>query len=215
MKKPLVCLITCERSWNNKIAFDQNFLRNRDQFDLAVVFNGNSPEGLAYIESVSKPEYLLQRANLGMDLAGFDYAIKNTPRYETYIFLHDDHWFIDDAWPSLVDLLYIDASVDVLGNILSSRVYPPPHHKIISTVLGYEKYQLEKYPHFLQGLAGFYKRKVVDCMLAHGGIPHLLDNHREFTFVAERIHSFILLDNGIKFGQIPPGNEQYLKHKRP
>jgi hypothetical protein len=213
--KPVVLVVTCDKTWKDlpRFCFNQHFLDNRDAFDLAVVFNGTDSEGIRHVEALAHPEYLLQRPNLGLDLAGFDYGIKNTPRYETYLFMHDDHWFVDSTWPGLFKTLDDDTSIDALGNIVSSKTFPPPHHKMIANALGYEKYQLDQFPYFLQGLAGFYKRRAVDCMLERGGIPHLLDNHRETTFVFERIHSFILLDSGIKFGQIPPGYEKYLKHR--
>jgi hypothetical protein len=212
--KALVCVVTSQNTWRvlEKYCFNSNFSACRKLFDLAVVFNGYDAAGIQYVTTFS-PEYLLVRPNFGLDLAAFDYAIKNTHLYASYIFLHDDHWFIDDKWFLHLNDLLQTSDADVLGNLMNSRINMPLNQKIISNVLGYGKYQLENCPFFIQGLAGIYRQKAIECLLELDGIPHIHNNDREAACVCERIHSFLLLDNGIKIGQIPPGYEQYLKHR--
>ncbi len=216
--KPLVLVVTSEKSWQklSTHCFNENFTRNRAAFDLAVVFNGFDAAGVEYVKKF-KPEYFFTRPNVGLDLAGFDFLIKNVKleNYKTFLFLHDDHYFIDDRWPLLLHDILQANDVDVLGNIIDRSAAVPNNFRVMSYVLGYAEYQLEKFPYFLQGLAGIYKKKAIEVMVAHDGIPHFHSRNRELSFVAERLHSFVLLGDGIKFGQIPPGCQEYLIHGQP
>jgi hypothetical protein len=213
-KKYLVCVITSEATWNvlETYCFNDNFKSCRDYFDLAVVLNGRDSSALKYITQL-KPEYLFQRPNRGLDLAAFDYAIKNIPLYDYYIFLHDDHWFVDNNWfISLKDLISSDKA-DVFGNLVKYNIHLPKNYDAICKTLGFEKYIPNHYPFFLQGLAGIYKGSVIKYLLEQDGIPHVHTNSKEVGCVCERVHSFILLDKGFRFEQIPPGYELYLKHR--
>lgn len=221
LTRPLICVVTSQNTWQilRQCCFNFNFRTNRMLFDLAVVFNGDDESGIQYVKSLI-PEYLFVRPNLGLDLAAFDHVIKNTPLYDTYFFLHDDHWFADDKWLfNLTDLIYCH-DIDVLGNIVDLTTSDPryhelarEHHFIVSSALGYGDYQIDKFSFFIQGLAGVYRKKAIECLLMLDGIPHIHNNDKQTAYVCEKLHSFLLIDCGMKIAQIPPGYEQYLKHR--
>ena len=188
-------------------------MANRKKFDLCVVFNGHDPNSLQKTLHLS-PEFLVVRENIGMDQAAFDYCVKTIRDYDTYVLIHDDHWFVDDDWFELLNNLLHTNDVDVLGNLVSpGHINQPPNYEIVADVLGYASFKPYQFPCFLQGQAGFYKKRALDCLRANGGVPWGKTNTREVASICERLHSFILLSNGMKFAQIPPGYEKYLRHR--
>lgn len=211
----LVCVATAAHRWEimKNYCFNQYFRNNREFFDLCVVFNGYDADSLRCTLELS-PEHLVLRENLGMDQAAFDHCIKNIRDYDTYVLLHDDHWFVDDNWFHMLHNALYSNDVDVIGNIVSpGYINKPLNYEVVADVLGYSSLQPHSFPCFLQGLAGFYNRKAIDCLRASGGVPWGKTNTREVASICERIHSFILLSHGMKFAQIPPGYEKYLRHR--
>ncbi len=211
----VVCIATAADRWDimEKYCFNQYFRVNRQLFDLCVVFNGSDPGSVRRTLDLA-PEHLVIRENVGMDQAAFDYCIKNIRHYRTYIFIHDDHWFVDGNWFQLLHGLLYSNDVDVIGNVVApGHVNKPASYDVVADVLGYSALAPHLFPCFLQGQAGIYNRKAIDCLLANGGVPWGKTNTREVASICERIHSFIMLSNGIKVGQIPPGYEKYLRHR--
>lgn|GEM_PF-5405811 len=211
----LVCIATAPHRWEimENYCFNKHFRMNREHFDLCIVFNGYDADSIRRVLDLS-PEHLIVRENVGMDQAAFDHCIKNIRDYNTYVLLHDDHWFIDSCWFQLLYEALHSNDVDVIGNLVApGHINKPLNYDIIADVLGYSSFKPHLFPCFLQGQAGFYKKRAIDCLRANGGVPWGKTNTREVASICERLHSFILLSNGMKFAQIPPGYEKYLRHR--
>jgi len=214
----VVCVATSEATWRNlsKYCFNYAFKSQRPRFDLALVCNGSSDGLHSYIKSL-QPDYYLERANLGFDLAAFDALLKLLPqgRYRDFLLLHDDHWFEDDTWfDSLLQLADAQPDIAVFGNLIDcSEDKLVQHFEIISRVLGYGRYLDEPSPVFTQGVAGLYRSSAIDIWLRHDGIPHIHNNLKNLAEVCERLASFMLYHEGCSFMQIPPGYEAFLRHR--
>lgn len=217
MNSIVVCVASSERTWQNlsRYCFNAPFRANRHRFDLAIGFNGDDPEAFRAIDMFT-PEYLLQRPNTGHDLANFDNLIKRIPAYDTYVFMHDDHWFFDEGWVDrLLELRQNAGGIDVFGNLVASDVTGPMQvlYDRLAIDLGYDEILGKQYPHFLQGLAGMYRGSVIRDLLSIDGIPHIHRSVQLAAQVFERMFSFLLLERGWTLGQIPPGYEMYLVHR--
>jgi hypothetical protein len=213
----VVCVATSERTWRNldRYCFNPVFRAQRHRVALAVGFNGTDPEALRFIERL-EPEHLFLRPNTGHDLANFDNMLKRLPAYEQYLFLHDDHWFHDTAWvDTLGGLMARQPGAGVLGNLVPFDVTGEflEYYTLLTRALGYDEMAETAYPYFLQGLAGLYRRHVVEQILAMDGIPHLHRSVQVAAQVCERLFSGLLLRRGIVLEQIPPGFELYLVHR--
>ncbi len=217
MHDMVVCIASSDRTWHNlpRYCFNAPFRSNRHRFDLVVGFNGFDPEAFRFIDTF-RPEYLIPRPDTGADVANFDNILKRIPTYETYVLMHDDHWFFDEGWVDrLQDLLEHQPGIDVLGNLVPFDVQGPMKTLFdrLALDLGYDELLGKEYPHFLRGLAGIYRGTVVTDLLNQDGIPHI---HRPVQLAAqvfERMFSCLLLEQGFRFGQIPPGYEMYLVHR--
>ena len=217
MQETVVCVATSERTWRSlgRYCFNAPFIANRDRFDLAVGFNGDDPEGRRYLDTLT-PEYILTRPNTGHDLANFDNLIKNIPGYAHYILLHDDHWFYDDMWFERLEELHASSpAIGVFGNLVRFDLTGDfkEYHDRLCSDMGYTEVIDRPYPHFVQGLAGSYKGEVIRAMLEQDGIPHLHRSVQAAAQVFERVFSGLMLNQGVQFGQIPPGFELYLVHR--
>jgi hypothetical protein len=213
----IVCVSASERTWTNlqRYCFNAPFRAQRPKVALAVGFNGYDADALRFIESL-EPEHLFVRPNTGHDLANFDNILKRLPAYERYILLHDDHWFHDQDWLDVLDRLASSRpDIDVWGNLAPCDVEGVfrEYYTQLTGFLGYEDMAAKMFPHFLQGLAGVYSGAVVKKILAMDGIPHLHRSVQVAAQVCERLFSGLLLDQGVTFGQIPPGYELYLLHR--
>jgi hypothetical protein len=217
MQDTVVCVATSERTWHSlgRYCFNAPFIANRHKFDLAVGFNGDDPEGRRYLDTLT-PEYVLTRSNTGHDLANFDNIIKNVPLHDHYVLLHDDHWFYDEMWfDRLEDLHESSPDVGVFGNLVRFDLTGDfkEYHDRMCTSMGYDEVIGRPYPHFVQGLAGSYRGSVIRTILEMDGIPHLHRSVQAAAQVFERVFSGLMLNQGIQFGQIPPGFEMYLVHR--
>jgi hypothetical protein len=217
MQETVVCVATSERTWQvlARYCFNAPFIANRHRFDLAIGFNGDDHEGRRYLDGLT-PEYILPRANTGHDLANFDNIIKRIPLYERYILLHDDHWFYDEMWFERLESLH-ESSPDtgVFGNLVKfdlSGDFKEYHDRLCAS-MGYDEVVGRSYPHFVQGLAGSYKGSVIRTVLEMDGIPHVHRSMQSAAQVFERAFSGLMVNRGIRFGQIPPGFEMYLVHR--
>ncbi len=213
----VVCVVTSERTWRNllRYCFNHAFKAQRHRFHLAVACNGVIDAFSGYMAGL-KPDYLVQRRNLGFDLAAFDTLLKQIPveRYDSFILLHDDHWFDDELWfDKLSTLAANHPDVDIFGNLLDcSHDKLVEHFEIVSRILGYGRYMDDPAPVFAQGVAGLFTRRAVDHWLEHDGIPHIHNNLKNVAEICERLASFILYEAGCSFMQIPPGFQRYLRH---
>lgn len=217
MRNTIVCVATSARTWQalGRYCFNAPFRANRHRFDLAVGFNGSDTEGRRFIDTLT-PEYLLLRPNTGHDLANFDNILKNVPLYARYVLLHDDHWFYDEEWfERLTGLLDGAPDIGVFGNLVAYDLKGEfkEYHDRLCQLTGYEEVAGRSYPHFVQGLAGIYRGTVIRTMLDDDGIPHLHRGIQPAAQVYERVFSALMLDRGVRFGQIPPGYELYLVHR--
>jgi hypothetical protein len=213
----VVCVSTSERTWHalERFCFNSVFRVQRQRFVLAVGFNGHDADGLRYLESIH-PEHLFVRPNTGHDLANFDNVLKRLPSFDRYILLHDDHWFYDPLWfDVLTELQAGHREIDIWGNLVGHDVTGEflGYYSTIARALGYDELVDRVFPHFLQGLAGVFSRRAIDIVLAMDGIPHLHRSIQTAAQVCERLFSGLLLDRGLRFGQIPPGYELYLMHR--
>ncbi len=213
----VVCVVTSECTWHNLLhyCFNHAFKAQRHRFHLAVACNGASDSLRGYLSSL-KPDFFIQRQNLGFDLAAFDVILKEIPveRYDSFILLHDDHWFDDDQWfDNLSSLAERNPDVDIFGNLLDcSSDKLVEHFEIVSRILGYGRYMDDPSPVFAQGVAGLFTRRAIDYWLENDGIPHIHNNLKNVAEVCERLASFILYEAGCSFMQIPPGFQRYLHH---
>lgn len=217
MRKTIVCVAASECTWQNlrRYCFNAAFRANRHRFDLAVGFNGYDPEAIRFIDTLT-PEYLLTRPNTGHDLANFDNILKRVPAHTRYILMHDDHWFFDEEWfDRLLVLLDSTPEIGVFGNLVPYDVQGSfrEYYDRLCTMTGYDDVLGHGYPHFLQGLAGIYRGEVIQEMLACDGIPHLHRSIQAAAQVFERVFSALLLNQGVRFAQIPPGFELFLVHR--
>ncbi|MCC6398690.1 MAG: hypothetical protein IT282_16870 [Bacteroidetes bacterium] len=217
MRETIVCVAASECTWKNlrRYCFNAAFRANRHRFDLAVGFNGYDPEAIRFIDTLT-PEYLLTRPNTGHDLANFDNILKRVPAHTRYILMHDDHWFFDEEWfDRLLVLLDGSPEIGVFGNLVPYDVQGPfrEYYDRLCTVTGYDDVLGHGYPHFLQGLAGIYRGEVIQEVLACDGIPHLHRSIQAAAQVFERVFSALLLNQGVRFAQIPPGFELFLVHR--
>ena len=216
----VVVVITSDATWHAalKYCFNSAFSTHRQFFDLAVMYNGDSAEGLSNIIPFT-PDYLMQRVNLGLDPVAFDVSIKSLPSYSQYILLHDDHWFHDPDWfMTLTGLLKRHPEIDVFGNLVREQPDEQVHQyfKRFSLMLGYDGYYLGMYLDFIQGFAGIYRRRAIESLLKNDGFPHIHGSGQYAKLAAEmceRLASYILQEGSMKLGQIPPGYDQYLMHK--
>jgi tetratricopeptide (TPR) repeat protein len=213
----VVCVSASERTWRNldRYCFNAAFRAQRHRIALAVGFNGRDDDALRYIKGL-EPDHLFVRPNTGHDLANFDNILKRLPPYAEYILLHDDHWFHDVRWLDVAGRLLAEhPEVGVWGNLAPFDVDANSleYYTLLVRSLGYEEMAGKRFPHFLQGLAGMYRGSVMEEILAMDGIPHLHRSVQIAAQVCERLFSGLLLDRGVKFGQIPPGYELYLVHK--
>jgi len=214
-RNTLMCIATAPNRWHimEKYCFNENFRVNRDKLDLCVVFNGYDVDSMRNTLDLA-PEHLVVRENYGMDQAAFDYCVKTFKDYETYILVHDDHWFVDANWFDYLHQVLYGNDVDVLGNLVTPGwINKPETYDVVADVLGFSHFDPRNFPCFMQGQSGIYKKKAIDCLRANGGVPHGRTNTRDVASICERLHSFILLSNGIKFAQIPPGYEKYMRHR--
>ena len=213
----IVCIATSEATWPNLIryCFNHSFKANRGRFDLAIVCNGSSDDFKAYIQPL-KPDFFLNRLNLGFDLAGFDALLRTIPakQYDHFILLHDDHWFADEAWfDTLLNLSTEHPDIDIFGNLLDcSEDKLVEHFEIVSRILGYGQYLEPMPPVFAQGVAGLFTRRAIKNWQQADGIPHIHNNLKNVAEICERLASFILYTAGCSFMQIPPGFQRYLRH---
>lgn len=216
-RKTVVCVVTSEATWHNlaRYCFNLPFKLNRHRFDLAVICNGSADPVNAYLRTF-KPEYLLNRPNLGFDLAGFDMLLRQIPTepYNRFILLHDDHWFEDENWfDTLSDLADSHPEIDIFGNLLDcSKDKLVEHFEIVSRILGYGRYLEPMPPVFVQGVAGLFTRRAIMAWQQADGIPHIHTNLKNVAEICERLASFILYHAGCHFMQFPPGFQQYLRH---
>jgi hypothetical protein len=195
-----------------KYCFNQNFIANRDKFDLCVVFNGADVESLDFVKKLG-PEYLFVKGNFGLDQSAFDLAVSRTPDYEYYLLMHYDHWFHDSDWFDCLSNALIRGNVDVLGNlVIPSNLHLPSQYHWVAAAFGLETLVPERFNCFLQGGAGLYRHGAVEALKRRGGIRYGRSNNRVIAVVCERMQSFILLEEGCRLGQIEPGYELYLKH---
>jgi hypothetical protein len=178
--------------------------------------NGSSDDFKAYIQPL-KPDYFLSRLNLGFDLAGFDALLRtvSTKQYERFILLHDDHWFADEAWlDTLLNLSAGHPEIDIFGNLLDcSEDKLVEHFEIVSRVLGYGHYLEPMSPVFAQGVAGLFTRRAIEIWQQADGVPHINNNLKNVAEICERLASFMLYAAGCSFMQIPPGFQQFLRHR--
>jgi len=217
MNDTLALVVTSERTWPNlaTYCFNENFLRYRPQFDLAVVLNGPNDAALQSIAKAS-PDFVFVRPNYGLDPADFDFLLKRIPLdYEYYCLLHDDHWFHPSDWfLQLRTLAAGHLQVDVFGNLVRSNVQYHPSMDGLSKLLGYDDgYSPDDVPFFIQGMAGLYRKAAINTLLSLDGIPHLHRNVIPVAWLAERLVTAMLWKRGHSFMQIPPGYERFLRHK--
>jgi len=195
-----------------KYCFNENFLQNRENFDLCIVFNEVDYKTHEYVKGFN-PEYLFVKQNFGLDQSAFDFAIKNIKDYQYYYLLHYDHWFADHHWFDRLSNEMLKSKVDVLGNLVRpASLHMPKGYDIVSAAFGLEYLKPNRFSYFLQGGAGLYNRRAIEILKGRGGIPYARSNDRNIAFVCERLQSFLMLDGGCTFGQIDPGYETYLKH---
>jgi hypothetical protein len=138
------------------------------------------------------------------------------PAHESYLLLHDDHWFHAPDWLDVLgNLLSGHPEVGVFGNLAPFDVQGEflEYYTVLTRALGYDEMIGVTYPHFVQGLAGMYRRQAVEHILAMDGIPHLHRSVQVAAQVCERLFSGLMLNRGIVFEQIPPGFEMYLVHR--
>ena len=217
MKKYLACVAASEKTWKNlsTYLFRANFLKYRESFDLAVALNGNNSDAVNFIKTIN-PEYFFIRENRGFDQAALDHIIKNTPQYEFYIFLHDDHWFFYSNWFEIIEQLFEKyPDVDAWGNlsIFDKQFYADDDSKHLLKLLGYEEYINKDWQFIVMGLAGFYRGKVIKWLLENKGIPHIKNDDYNYTHIVERLFTCVLVNNNYNISQIPPGYEEFLRHK--
>lgn len=212
----VVCVSASERTWRNleRYCFNAVFRAQRHRFSLAIGFNGHDAEAFKYIDRL-EPEHLFIRPNTGHDLANFDNILKHLPEYAYTFLLHDDHWFHDPAWfDASLRLLEEQPEIGVWGNVHAYDVADGflEYYNMLVGSLGYTEMVGKKFPHFLQGLAGIYRRSAIKEILAMDGVPHLHRSVQIAAQVCERLFSGLLLERGVSFAQIPPGYELYLVH---
>jgi hypothetical protein len=212
----VVCVATSEKTWKKLpiYCFNDSFLSIREEFDLAIGFNGDSIDARPYIEGI-RPDYFFERPNDGFDLASLDHMIKHIPRYDYYVFLHDDHWFRDNNWLRIIhDLFTKHGAIDVIGNIRKNDYDAGTHEKFWAYLsqAGYGKYCHLQFDSFVQGLAGAYRGNVIERILELGGIPWREGNNKTAAEYNERFFSLMLLHEQFTLTQIPPGYESYLMH---
>lgn len=215
MKDFIVLIVTSERTWPNlaKYALGPTFQENRQRVHLGIVYNGTDQRGISAVRAFDS-EFFFQRPNYGYEAAGFDFLIKNVPtKYDYFLCLHDDHWFADDAWFWSLRRLLQSTKADVAGNLVRSTVNVPPLGVESQTVLGYDPFDLNQNGFFLQGIAGIYRRHVIEHVLERDGIPHIHGNNKYVAEWCERFATFVLIRDGFKFRQIPPGFQAYLRHR--
>lgn len=118
MKNIVVAIVSSELTYPklNQLLFNDNFLKNRDRFDIAVVFNSNKKIDMKFKTHF---DYVFYRENTGFDLGGFNLLLKNLNGYEYYFLLHDDNFYQLDNWIDYsIQLLKDNPDVDIIGNIL-------------------------------------------------------------------------------------------------
>ena len=215
MQDTIALIVTSEKTWPKLQTFclNQAFQAQRARLDLAVVLNGKCEQAVEYLKTFS-PEFLFTRPNYGLDPAGFDHLIKNIPlQYQYYYLLHDDHWFLDPEWfGQMRELAAAHPGVQVFGNLAKSTANYHPTYDSLSRILGYDGYNPDAIPFFVQGMAGLYRRTAMESLLELDGIPHIHRNAMPVVWLCERLVTTLLFKAGMKFMQIPPGYEQYLKH---
>lgn len=217
-ERTVVCVATSEATWHNlsRYCFNHAFKLNRQRFDLALVCNGSPDRFAGYLQSF-QPDYFLTRLNRGYDLAGFDALLRLIPveQYANVILLHDDHWFSDEHWfDTLMQLAADNPEIAVFGNLLDcSEDKLVEHFEIVSRILGYGRYMDNMAPVFAQGVAGLFRQTAVKVWQAEDGLPHIHNNLKNMAEICERLASFMLYDAGCGFMQLPPGFQQYLRHR--
>jgi len=214
MSKPAVIVATSEKTWqkSKRYLFNKPFFDCRNAFHLTIVCNGYDDRASQFFKQL-EPEFLFIKPNTGYDLALFDYGIKNIPLAQWYIFLHDDHWFYDSNWlESLLDMAFKQPEIDIFGNLVPAPLGQSPNIDEAFLDWGWPFIKQANYPFFLQGLAGFHRQQVVSHFLDMGGIPGFDHDTRFASHVFERLFSYLLLDAGFQFKQLPPGFELWLSH---
>lgn len=213
MKHVLAIVATSEKTWHlgKKYLFNDHFMKNRSFFDLAIVCNGFQPVAEACLKALN-PDYLFFRENRGYDIAALDHAIKKLPCYPHYLFLHEDNWFFNDTWFEKLDRLQMmNLSLDVFGNLVTT---PDRTSEGFDQIFAQNNlpFRQADFPYFLQGYTGWYRGGVIEYFLKIGGIPGYDQSSRYATHVFERLTTYLLIFHGYRFGQIPPGYEQFLMH---
>jgi len=213
MKKCLISIITSEKTWKNfsKFGFHEKILKNREEFDLAIVLNGYNVEAVKFYKQFT-PEYFFLRENVGFDPAAIKHLLMLIPVYNNTLILHDDHWFETDEWLIRIrELINKYPEVDIWGNILYND--PLNGHLKLYKLLGLEKLNNFNYVDYLNGMSGLFNRNAIEKMKTFL-LPDslLLYGDKTNANIGERIFSNIAFFMGLKLVQFPPGLYKFLMH---
>jgi hypothetical protein len=208
---------TSEKTWKKltTYCFNSVFLNQRAKFDLAVCFNGSDARACAVLD-LAKPNYVLHRSNEGFDIGAFYHAFKNTPRYDRYILLHDDHEFRDSLWFEKLTCLNDQNDDETLfGNL----IYVPEEIKSklqqIAKTFSQNGVLPQSFSCYIHGLGGLFTRRAIECLLEVGDLPYVNTRDKDQAILAEVISNFLLCLKGFKLFQIPPGYDLFLIHGKP
>ncbi len=183
MKNIVVGIVSSENTYNrlDELVFNDAFLKNRDKFDLAVLFNSDKK-----INHKFKTEfnYIYFRPNVGLDPAGFNHLITNLPENEYYFLLHDDHFFMDNNWFEYsISLMENNHDVDIFGNIVFLEYRKAMQQKFYDFINQIGVGHLLKYanlPNYIHGIAGIFNNKSINLLKKkYGIIPHLQNNDKQ------------------------------------
>ncbi|HPD66540.1 MAG TPA: hypothetical protein PLI27_00480 [Ignavibacteriales bacterium] len=216
MKNIIVAVVSSEKTYErlDNMLFNDNFLKNRDKFDLAVVFNSSYE-----IEKKFKTnfDYIFYRENTGLDLGGFNYLIKNLGDYEYYFLLHDDSYYLYDNWVDYsIQLLKDNPEVDIIGNILFNALNKN-EIKIFEKLIEQFNYnhllQYSTINHLIHGVTGIFSHNAIDRLRKkYGSIPYINNKDKFLAMLCERLTTIMFIDCGIKYAQYPGDIYMYLAH---
>jgi hypothetical protein len=208
------CIATSKVTWKRLqfMACNSTFLSARSQFSLAVIMNGDSNAYEAYLKALN-PDYLIIRKNIGNEAGAYNDAIHNLPAHEWYCFMHDDHWFWNDAWfESILDCANTSEKV-CYGNLITCDFLWNEEFNAITQKWSFELPPGNIRVTILQGMAGLHHRSVIETLLNCGGIPYFEGKREFFNHFHERLFSYILIKEKIPFKSLPGGYEYLLLHR--
>ncbi|MBM3839031.1 MAG: hypothetical protein FJ398_13895 [Verrucomicrobia bacterium] len=217
MKRLCVCVATSEKTWprNDLMTLNSAFFAAREQFDLAIIHNGEiTPQAEAYFSRLPIDQ-LLPRENVGHEGGAFTEAIRRLPAYEWYLFLHDDHWFWRPDWGQQILPLLEHRERTCFGNLVTMKFHWDEECNVLAQAWNFALAPAEYIFPMLQGMAGFHPRSAIEVFLNHGGVPHLDYRKQEFqglTHFTELSFSLFLIQAGFHFEPLPGGFEYLLMH---